>query len=158
MMTNLYPFLMGQAALKHERIPAFPPVADPAREPRSWPRTAATWACCRGPSPRQWALRRKVLAIVDENATAIDARLPEGAMTLLKLVPPFDRLSVVEGELEGYAGFPGSDCLNGAILRVPDGHRLMKDLASHHTSWPRPRPRRGRDARPVFGLAINRIG
>ena len=25
-MTNLYPFLMGQAALKHERIPAFPAV------------------------------------------------------------------------------------------------------------------------------------
>ena len=27
MMTNLDPFLMGQAALKHERIPDFPPVA-----------------------------------------------------------------------------------------------------------------------------------
>ncbi|MFL7868991.1 MAG: hypothetical protein AB8I58_09195, partial [Anaerolineales bacterium] len=31
MMTNLYPFLMGQAALKHERIPNFPKVeGDPA--------------------------------------------------------------------------------------------------------------------------------
>jgi hypothetical protein len=58
--------------------------------------------------------------------------MPEGPMTLLKLVPPFDTLSIVEGELSGYAGFPGSDCLNGAVLRVPDGRRLMRDLASHH--------------------------
>ena len=28
-MTNLYPFLMGQAALEHERIPAFPEVDEP---------------------------------------------------------------------------------------------------------------------------------
>ncbi len=131
MMTNLYPFLMGQAALKHERIPAFPPVA-------SQPENHILAAHCGylGVVPQafasQWALRRKVLAIVDDNATAIDARLPEGPMTLLKLVPPFDRLSVVDGELAGYAGFPGSDCLNGAVLRVPNGPRLMKDLASHH--------------------------
>ena len=131
MMTNLYPFLMGQAALKHERIPAFPPVA-------SQPENHILAAHCGylGVVPQsfasEWALRRKVLAIVDENATAIDARLAAGPMTLLKLVPPFDRLSVVDGELEGYAGFPGSDCLNGAVLRVPNGPRLMKDLASHH--------------------------
>ena len=29
MMTNLYPFLMGEAALKHERIPYFPEMPDP---------------------------------------------------------------------------------------------------------------------------------
>ena len=29
MMTNLYPFLMGQAALAHERIPHFPAVDEP---------------------------------------------------------------------------------------------------------------------------------
>ena len=103
MMTNLYPFLMGQAALKHERIPRFPAVADP-------PENTILAAHCGylGVLPRsfstQWALKRKVLAIVDENATAIDARLPEGEMTLLKLEPPFDTLSVVEGPLEGYAG------------------------------------------------------
>lgn len=34
MMTNLYPFLMGQAALKHERIPDFPEV-DPVDEPEN---------------------------------------------------------------------------------------------------------------------------
>jgi hypothetical protein len=29
MMSNLYPFLMGQAAIKHERSPAFPMVDEP---------------------------------------------------------------------------------------------------------------------------------
>lgn len=131
MMTNLYPFLMGQAALKHERIPTFPAVS-------SDPENHILAAHCGylGVVPRafstQWTLRRKVLAIVDENATAIDARLPEGKMALLKLVPPFDTLSLVEGQIEGYAGFPASDCLNGAVLHVPDGRRLMRELASHH--------------------------
>jgi hypothetical protein len=131
MMTNLYPFLMGQAALKHERIPAFPGV-------ESQPENHILAAHCGylGVVPRsfatEWALRRKVLAIVDENASAIDARLPQGKMALLKLVPPFDTLSLVEGEITGYAGFPGSDCLNGAVLRVSDGRRLMRELASHH--------------------------
>jgi hypothetical protein len=70
---------------------------------------------------------------VDENATAIDARLPAGELTLVKLGPTFDTLSVVEGELTGYAGFPGSDCLNGAVIEVPDGHALMDRLPSHHS-------------------------
>jgi hypothetical protein len=107
----------------------------------------------------QWALKPKVLAIVDENASAIDARLPEGEMTLLKLEPPFDTLSVVEGTLEGYAGFPNSDCLNGAVLRVPDGHRLMQEMASHHYILAHGRNRAGVELLgSVFGLAINRIG
>jgi hypothetical protein len=131
MMTNLYPFLMGQAALKHERIPAFPAVA---AEPEN--HILAAHCGYLGVVPKsfatEWALRRKVLAIVNDNASAIDARLPAGPMALLKLVPPFDTLSLVEGELAGYAGFPGSDCLNGALLRVRDGRRLMRDLASHH--------------------------
>jgi len=68
----------------------------------------------------EWTLRKKVLAIVDENATAIDARMPEGPMTLAKLGLGFDRISVVEGDLVRYAQFKNSDCLNGAILRVKD--------------------------------------
>jgi hypothetical protein len=155
MMTNLYPFLMGQAALKHERIPHFPMVSQGGEEDT----ILAAHCGYLGVLPRafatQWALRRKVLAIVDENATAIDARLPEGPMTLLKLQPPFDTLSVVEGSLEGYAGFPGSDCLNGAILRVPDGHALMKKLSSHHYILAAGRHRPAIDLlSAVFGLKI----
>ena len=131
MMTNLYPFLMGQAALKHERIPDFPRVA---QEPQN--HILAAHCGYLGVTPRafatEWTLRRKVLAIVDENATAIDARLPLGEITLAKLEPDFEGISLAEGRLEGYAQFAGSDCLNGAVLRVADGHRLMRELASHH--------------------------
>lgn len=38
-MTNLYPFLMGDAALKHEKIPRFPKSTSP--KTTSWSRTAA---------------------------------------------------------------------------------------------------------------------
>jgi hypothetical protein len=131
MMTNLYPFLMGMAALKHEHIPSFPEVE---AEPENHILTAHCGYL--GVLPKSfsttWTLREKVLAIVDDNATAIDARLQEGPITLVKVMPPFDQMSVVEGTLTTYAGFPGSDCRNGAVIRVPDGHRLMEELASHH--------------------------
>jgi hypothetical protein len=130
MMTNLYPFLLGQAALKHERIPNFPEVQDGEN--------CILVAHCGylGVVPTsfatEWTLRPKVLAIVDENATAMDARLPIGDITLAKLHPTLAKLTVVEGHLEDYAQYPGSDCLNGGIIRVADGHKLMQTLSSHH--------------------------
>jgi hypothetical protein len=130
MMTNLYPFLMGQAALKHEKIPNFPDVAEPENH--------ILMAHCGylGVLPQsfstEWTLRSKVLAIVDDNATAIDARLPTGDITMAKLHPSFDKLSVVEGTLTGYAQYPGSDCENGAVVKIPNGHALMRSLTSHH--------------------------
>jgi hypothetical protein len=130
MMTNLYPFLMGQAALKHERIPHFPDVDEPENH--------VLLAHCGylGVLPQsfatEWALRPKVLRIVDDNATAIDARLPVGDVTLAKLYPSFDKMTVLEGALRNYAQYPGSDCLNGAVIKVSDGHRLMTHLSSHH--------------------------
>ena len=33
---------------------------------------------------------------------------------------------MAEGQLTGYAQFPGSDCLNGGVIRVRDGHKLME--------------------------------
>jgi hypothetical protein len=131
MMTNMYPFLMGMAALKHEHIPYFPEVAEE-------PENHILMAHCGylGVVPQsfstEWALKPKVLAIVDPNASAIDARLPEGDVTLVKLMPPFDGLSIVEGKLTHYAQFKNSDCLNGAVVRVPNGHRMMQEMASHH--------------------------
>ena len=131
MMTNLYPFLMGNAALKHERIPYFPQV-------KSNPEDHILMAHCGylGVVPQsfatEWKLNEKVLAIVDENAHAIDARMAEGDITLVKLLPPFDAVSVVNGTLEFYAQFENSDCRNGAVVRVPDGRRMLKELASHH--------------------------
>ena len=131
MMTNLYPFQMGDAALKHENIPNFPDV-------EGAPENYVLAAHCGyfGVVPRafstQWTLREKVLAIVDDNATTIDGRLPEGKITLVKLMPPFDRWSVVECDLPKYAQFENSDCLNGAVIRVSNGNRLVDDLVSHH--------------------------
>ncbi|MBI9043302.1 MAG: hypothetical protein JEZ06_02380 [Anaerolineaceae bacterium] len=131
MMTNMYPFLMGDAALKHERIPYFPEV-------KGNPENYILAAHCGyfGVVPQsfstEWCLRDKVLAIVDEKATAIDARLPEGPITLAKLNPTLDTMSVIEGEIEKYIQYENSDCINGAIIKVKDGHELVRTLASHH--------------------------
>jgi L-fucose isomerase-like protein len=130
MMTNLYPFLMGQAALKHEKISNFPNIPEPENH------ILVAHCGYLGVLPQsfatEWTLRSKVLGIVDENATAIDARLPIGDITMAKLRPNFEKLSVVEGSLTDYAQYPGSDCLNGAVLKVPDGRKLMNALSSHH--------------------------
>jgi hypothetical protein len=130
MMSNVYPQLVGQAALKHEKIERFPEVPDPENHllivhcgflgvlPKSW----AT----------EWNLRPKVLAIVDENATAIDARLPTGDITLTKLDHTFNKLMSIKGELVEYVQYPGSDCRNGAVVKIRDGHALMNSFYSHH--------------------------
>jgi hypothetical protein len=131
LMTNLYPFLLGQAALSHEGIKAFPEVDER-------PEDHILVAHCgyMGVIPKsfstEWTLRAKVLAIVNDNATAIDARIPEGDITLAKLHSTFDKMTVAQGTLKGYAQYPGSDCLNGGVIQVGDGHKLMSRLASHH--------------------------
>ena len=131
MMTNLYPFQMGQAALKHEHIPNFPEV-DGAPENHILAAHCGYFGVVPQSFSTEWTLKKKVLAIVDENAIALDARLPKGDITLVKLMPPFDRWSVVEGDLTKYAQFKNSDCLNGAVIKVPDGKKLVNDLVSHH--------------------------
>jgi hypothetical protein len=131
MLTNLYPFLLGQAALHHERIDAFPPVDGP-------PGDHVLVAHCgyMGLMPPSlattWTLRPKVLAIVDDHAVAIDARFPAGPVTLAKLHADMSRMTVAAGELTGFAEYPNSDCRVGGIIRVRDGHKLMTSLASHH--------------------------
>jgi hypothetical protein len=130
MMTNLYPFLMGKAALAHERIPYFPEVDDPDDH------ILAAHCGYLGVVPQsfatQWTLSQKVLAIVDDNASAIDARLPVGEMTLAKFDPSFEKMTVAEGSLTDYVQYKNSDCLNGAVLKVPDGRRMLDRLTSHH--------------------------
>lgn len=130
MMTNLYPFVMGQAALKHEKIPHFPEVEDPEDH------ILVAHCGYLGVAPQsfstEWEVRPRVLEITDPNAIALDARMAEGPMTLAKLGPTMETLTVVEGELEGYAQYPGSDCRNGAVLKVSDGHELVNNISSHH--------------------------
>ena len=157
MMTNLYPFLLGNAALKHERIEKFPEVEEA-------PENHVLVAHCgyMGVIPRsfssRWTLRKKVLAIVDENATAIDARLPTGQVTLAKLHPTFSKMSVAEGSLEGYAQFPGSDCVNGGVIRVRDGRKFIRSLASHHYILMTGHHLADIDlVSPIFGLDVEEI-
>ncbi len=156
MMTNLYPFLMGQAALKHERIEAFPDLPEPEHH------VLVAHCGYLGVLPTSmatsWTMREKVLGIVDDDASAIDARMAEGPVTLAKLSPSIATLSVVEGELVGYAQYPGSDCLNGGIIRVPDGPKLMERLSSHHAIVLQGhRPTELRMLGRLFGLAIEAV-
>ena len=131
MMSNLYPFLMGMAALKHEKIAKFPDIYEPENcmlvvHCGYFGLTPACFSC-------EWTLKPRALQIVDENAIAVDARLPIGKVTLVKLHPSFDRIQVIEGNLEDYVRYPGSDCENGGIIRVKNGRRLMELLYSHHS-------------------------
>ena len=130
-MSNLYPFLMGMAALKHEKITHFPDIREPdncilVAHCGYFGLTPQCFAC-------EWTLRPSALAIVDENAHVFDARLPVGPVTLVKLHSSMDRLQVIEGNLEEYVQYPGSDCRNGGIIRVKDGRRMMDLLYSHHS-------------------------
>lgn len=130
MMSNLYPFLMGEAALAHERIPYFPDVPDP--------QNCILVAHCGffGVVPQSFAtelvVRPSVLAIVDENAHALDARIAEGAVTVVKIASDIDSMIVSPADLTGYVQYQDSDCLNGAVLRVNDGYRFVERLPSHH--------------------------
>lgn len=129
-MTNMYPFLMGQAALKHERIPDFPEVDEP--ENHILVAHCGYFALVPKAMAETWSLKPKVLAIVDDEATVLDATFPTGPITLAKLLPSFETISVVEGELTGYAEYPGSDCLRGGIIKVADGRRVVDAFTSHH--------------------------
>ncbi len=131
MMTNLYPFLLGKAALSHERIEGFPEVQGDMADYILVAHCGYMGVIPR-PFSTDWVLRKKVLAIVNDNATAINARLPLGEVTLAKLGPTLGAMSVVEGNLEQYWGYPGSDCLDGGVIRVHNGHRLMDSIYSHH--------------------------
>jgi len=131
MMSNLYPFLMGDAALKHERIPYFPEVAER-------PEDHVLVAHCGyfGVVPQSWStawdLRPPVLEIVDDNAHAIDAQYPLGPTMIVKLAGTMDALVTSQAELTEFVQYADSDCLNGAVLRVEDGHRFVEHLPSHH--------------------------
>lgn len=131
MMTNLYPFLVGMAALAHEKIERFPDIQDSDN--------CALGVHCGyfGFVPRsfctEWTLKPKVLEIVNDDAVAVDARMPIGKVTLAKLYPGFKQLSVIRAEIVDYVQYPGSDCRNGALIRYNDGHAVMDALCSHHS-------------------------
>jgi hypothetical protein len=59
----------------------------------------------------------------------------------------------------GYVQYPGSDCLNGGVIRVPDGPKLMESLSSHHAIvLVGHHPTELRMVGELFGLRIETIG
>ncbi|MDR0518617.1 MAG: hypothetical protein LBG82_00970 [Clostridiales Family XIII bacterium] len=131
MMTNLYPFLVGMAALAHEKIDRFPDIDDPDNH--------ALGVHCGyfGFAPQsfctKWTMRPKALEIVGDDAHVIDCEFPTGPVTLAKIYPDLKKFSAIEAEIEKYVQYPGSDCRNGALIRWNDGHRIMEHLCSHHS-------------------------
>jgi hypothetical protein len=129
-MTNLYPFIMGKAALAHERIPHFPKVDKPDNH------ILAAHCGYFGLLPEKfstdWNLRTRVLAMVNENSHVIDAKMPIGPITLVKFQPFLKKVSLSEAELTGYVQYENSDCLNGGIIKVKDGQNFVENVVSHH--------------------------
>jgi len=132
MMTNIYPFLMGMAALKHEKINSFPDV------PNGDNHALCVHCGYFGLAPQSfcthWTLRPKVLGIVNDNALMVDCLMAVGAVTLAKLHSNMKKVTLVECEIVDYVQYPGSDCRNGALLHYvnDNGHEIMDALSSHH--------------------------
>jgi hypothetical protein len=158
MMTNIYPFLVGMAALKHEKIDHFPDIPNPDNH--------ALGVHCGyfGLAPQSfcthWALRPKVLEIVNENAVMVDCRMATGSVTLAKLHSDMKKVTLIECEIADYVQYPGSDCRNGALLHYVNnnGHEIMDALSSHHALLIQgdqiPALRQGLR---VFGFEINQL-
>jgi L-fucose isomerase-like protein len=130
--TNIYPFLVGMTALAHEKISEFPNVPDP--DDHALLVHCGFFGFVPEPMATRWVLKDKILSIVDDDAHMIDAEIGTGAMTLTKIHSSFDRLFVCDAQLEAYVQYPGSDCQNGGLIRVRDGHDLVDKLYSHHVS------------------------
>lgn len=132
MMTNIYPFLVGMAALKHEKIDHFPEIEDPDNH--------ALGVHCGyfGFAPQsfctRWMMRPKVLEIVSDDAIVIDCEMQKGPITMAKLRSDMKKITIIEAEIEKYVQYPGSDCRNGALIRYTNGngHKVMENLSSHH--------------------------
>jgi len=132
MMTNIYPFLVGMAALKHEKIDKFPDVKNSD--------DCALGVHCGyfGLAPQsfcsKWVLRPKALAIVEKDSLMVDCEMEPGPITLAKIHPNMKKMIIIESVIEEYVQYPGSDCRNGALIRFKNnnGHDVMQTLCSHH--------------------------
>lgn len=130
MMTNIYPFLVGKAACSHEKIEDFPEVDKPENH--------ALGVHCgyAGFAPREfctsWKMVPKVLGIVNETAYMIDCEIETGDIVLAKIMPGFDKITIIPAKLEGYIQFPDTDARNASLIYYQNGEGVMEELSSHH--------------------------
>ncbi|MDG3086370.1 hypothetical protein P7F88_09725 [Vibrio hannami] len=130
MMTNIYPFLVGMAAIAHEKMDAFPDVPEPDN-------CALGVHCGYGGLANRsfcskWKMVPKVLEIVDDNAYMIDCELPVGEITLAKIHQDFNEIAIIPANIDEYLQFPGTDARNASLIRYKDGEKVMDELSSHH--------------------------
>ena len=131
-MTNIYPFLVGQPVLDHMDMTAFPAVADPENY------LLAGHCGYLGVLPQTeqaeaWMLRSSVLDVFEGRGGAIDGRLPLGDILLVKLNPDCAGWAVVEGDLQDYVHTPQSEQSKiAAVIRVDNGPALLKSITSQH--------------------------
>jgi hypothetical protein len=81
---------------------------------------------------RKWKTMPKVPAIVNEKAAVVGCELPVSDMVLAKINPPFDKITVIPGEIEKFVQFPNTDSLNAPLLHDQKGEKVMEELPSHH--------------------------
>lgn len=130
MMTNIYPFLVGDAAVAHEKIDGFPKVNEP--------QNCALGVHCgyAGFAPRKfctrWDVMPKVLEIVGENAHVVDCEFATGDITLAKITPSFKDITIIPAVIEEYIKFPNTDARNASLIRYNKGETVMEELSSHH--------------------------
>ena len=64
----------------------------------------------------------------------MDCKMACGPVVLAKIHADMKKITVIEGQLEKYVGYPGSDCRNGALIHYKNnsGHKVMESLSSHH--------------------------
>jgi len=130
MMTNIYPFLVGKAACSHEKIEDFPEVDEPENH------ALGVHCVYAGFSPRmfceKWKMVPKVLEIVNEKSYMINCELPAGDIVLAKIMPTFDKITVIPAKVEKYVQFPGTDAENASLIYYQNGEGVMEELSSHH--------------------------
>ena len=131
-MTNIYPFLVGQPVLDHMDMKTFPTVATPENY------LLAGHCGYLGVLPQietdeAWTLRSSVLDIFEGRGGAIDARLPLGDVHLVKLSPDCIGWTVVEADLEDYVQTPESGMSKvAALIQIESGPALLESITSQH--------------------------
>lgn len=155
--TNIYPFLSGMPALRHEKIQSFPEVNDP--DHHALLVHCGYFGCMAQKQTTKWVLRPPVLDwLVGKNSVVIDAEIKKGDIVLCKLHSNFESMLLEKSVLEDFVQYPGSDCHNGGLIRLSDGYNFIEKNYSHHVVvLSGARATQLRIVAHIFGIAIDQV-